>query len=133
MYLIFTSECKRNETYLEIHYCFQIRALLTVRCSFFHTIRFYTIAAGRNDTLNKRIMNCLVGSFSQYGGGPASLASQTTLSEFREFDGLPRIGFVVRFHNSVLQFTENPGVSPVTFLGSANKFPFQKRVYLIVF
>ena len=37
-------------------------------------------------------MNCLVRSFSQYGGGPASLASQTTPSEVRKFDRLPRIG-----------------------------------------
>ena len=88
--IFFTAECKSNGTCLKTHYGFQIRPLLIVQ--FFNIIRFYIIAVGRTDTLNKRIMKCVVRSFSQYGGDLASLVSQTTLSEFQEFDGLPRFG-----------------------------------------
>ena len=75
-------------------------------------------------------MNCFVRSFSQYVGDPASLVSQTTLSEFRVFDELLRFGLwffslIVFF----LQFIEKLGLSTVTFLGSANTFPLQKIVY----
>jgi hypothetical protein len=120
---------KGNGTCLEIllpNSCLAHRSL-----QFFLIIRFYTIAACRNATLNKLIMNRKVRSFYQYGCDTALLVTQTSLSEFREFDRLPRIGnwIVVLFSNSVLQFIEKSVVSPVTFLGSASTFPFQKIIY----